>query len=383
MRFIFAAMMVFLCAALSACSVRGNQQVNTDILLRSAENRKAGSTLSEHMKFLSEALRSTNVEYPLGPGDVLKISIFGFEKPGEPMERSYRVSRAGIIRLPIIGTVEASGRTAEQLQTDIEERIRANLMQNPIVSVFVAEYASRKVAVMGAVSKPGIFNLDKPGISLMEALSMAGGVNDKAGYELYVVKQGVDAPAVQSGPAPSAGGPAPSAGGPAPGAGEPVSGTAAVSAVIILGPTGPVAQRIDLNELLKKGRLDLNVWLGNGDAIFVPEAEKAYVVGHVKKPGEVLLKAPMRVLDAVSAAGGIDNEKCTPENTFIRRKTGDTEIVIPIDLVDVAAGKVADVDVQPGDVIEVPQSTVNFLVWQTLDLAKTMINVTAYNLNRP
>lgn len=143
----------------------------------------------------------------------------------------------------------------------------------------------------------------------------------------------------------------------------------------------PEIKKINLSELLKEGRLDLNFNLGNGDVVFVPEAEKVYVVGFVKKPGEVLLKNPLRVLDAVASVGGVQEKLASPSMTVVRRKTPKGDAFIPIDLEAVAEGKAKDFYLQPGDVVEVRQSVFRFLTWEILDIAKSFIRFTAVNLD--
>ena len=86
-------------------------------------------------------------DYRLGPNDLLNVVVFQVQD----LERDVRVDNAGHISLPLIGTVSAAGSTAMELQARIEAAYRSRFLQDPQVSVFVKEYARRRITVDGAV----------------------------------------------------------------------------------------------------------------------------------------------------------------------------------------------------------------------------------------
>ncbi len=91
-------------------------------------------------------------DYPIGPGDVLEISVPGMDEMKDVT--SVRVSGDGMIDLPLVGRVQASGLDEEGLRAEIHRRLESDYMYNPPVNLFVREYRSRQVAVVGAVERP-------------------------------------------------------------------------------------------------------------------------------------------------------------------------------------------------------------------------------------
>lgn len=109
-------------------------------------------------------------DYVIGPGDLLKVEVFQVQD----YNRTVRVSTTGRISLPLIGAVDAAGRTASSLEAELAQRLAADYIQNPFVSVFIEEYASQKVTIEGEVKKPGVFPL-RGRISLLEVVALAEG----------------------------------------------------------------------------------------------------------------------------------------------------------------------------------------------------------------
>ena len=115
-------------------------------------------------------------DYVIGPQDKLRIRVFEVKDLSFDDEE---VDANGDIQLPLIGKVTAAGLTTEQLQRKIADRLGEKYLQSPQVSVSVAESASQKVTVEGEVKNPGVFQL-KGRTTLMQAIAMAGGVDDQA-----------------------------------------------------------------------------------------------------------------------------------------------------------------------------------------------------------
>ncbi|MBS0227197.1 MAG: polysaccharide export protein [Proteobacteria bacterium] len=112
-------------------------------------------------------------DYHIGAMDMLTISVFGVDA----LSKDVRVNAKGQISLPLIGTVNAGGRTTQQLEAELKQLYSANYLQNPQVSVFVKEFSSQKVTLEGALGHPGIFPITGK-ITLLQALALAGGVDE-------------------------------------------------------------------------------------------------------------------------------------------------------------------------------------------------------------
>ena len=134
----------------------------------------------------------SNERYRIGPGDVLEIRLY---KLPDLSREALRVEESGTIRMPLISEdIQAACRTEGELAKDIASRYLP-LMRNPQVDVFIKEYNSRPVAVMGAVTTPGRFQLQRR-IRLLELLSFAGGPAERAGGNVQVVHSSTYPPCV-------------------------------------------------------------------------------------------------------------------------------------------------------------------------------------------
>ena len=91
--------------------------------------------------------------YKVGPLDVLDISVFKVPE----LSRSVQVAGSGSINLPLVGEVPAAGRTAQEIERDLTQKLGAKYLQSPQVTVYVKEYNSQRVTIEGAVKKPGVY----------------------------------------------------------------------------------------------------------------------------------------------------------------------------------------------------------------------------------
>src|SRR5262249_20214290 len=120
-----------------------------------------------------------------GPGDTLEIRFYNRPQ----LSGTVRVSMSGNIQLPLIqGDITAACKTEQELSRDIAT-LYLKYNRNPYVTVLVREYSSTPVAVVGAVDKPGRFQLSRP-IRLLELLTFAGGPTDKAGGQIVIAHLG-------------------------------------------------------------------------------------------------------------------------------------------------------------------------------------------------
>lgn len=113
-------------------------------------------------------------DYRIGAQDLLEISVFGVQE----LNKEVRVNSNGQISLPLIGGVMAGGKTIPELEAELARKYADGFLQRPQVSVFVKEFTSQRITLEGAVSKPGIYPITGR-TSLLQAIALAGGVDDK------------------------------------------------------------------------------------------------------------------------------------------------------------------------------------------------------------
>ena len=130
---------------------------------------------------------STN-DSTLGSGDVFDIRVFN----EEALTGTYRVAQDGTIDFPLVGQVDVVGLEPSAVARLIETELRnRELLRNPQVSVFVQEYFSKRVSVVGAVASPGNFPIGS-GLTLVQAISLAGGFSDAADRNGTTLSRRVD-----------------------------------------------------------------------------------------------------------------------------------------------------------------------------------------------
>lgn len=126
-------------------------------------------------------------DYRLGPGDKLQITVLQEER----LTLEVLVSQQGTISFPILGQVQVSGHTAAQLESSIRSRLNGAYIINPVVTVNILEH--RPFYVGGAVEKPGAFPY-APGMTVQQAIALAGGLSQKGGGEVFVTHEGKTQP---------------------------------------------------------------------------------------------------------------------------------------------------------------------------------------------
>ena len=248
----------------------------------------------------------------IGPQDLLEIKVFQLDQ----LNQTLRVSDDGSITLPLLGRIQAVGLTREQLERRIAGLLGARYVNDPQVSVFVKEYESRKVAVTGAVQKPGTYEM-LGSRTVLEMIAVAGGTTKDVAKQVVVIRRGQ-------------------------------------------GGTPPRRIALDLGELVDLGDPAQNILLEPGDIVYVPVEEilKVYVNGAVGKPGPIEFKRsePITVLQAVTAAAGTTERASEKRTRIIRRLADGSKEVIPVDLRKVRMGQAEDVPLVKDDVVFVPEA---------------------------
>ncbi len=122
--------------------------------------------------------------YRVGPLDVLDITVFKVED----LTKVVQVSESGNFTYPLVGDVQASGRTVSEIERDLAAKLGGNYLRNPQVTVLVKEYNSHRITVDGAVNKPGVFPMQGP-MSLLQSVAMAGGMQEVADGTILVFRR--------------------------------------------------------------------------------------------------------------------------------------------------------------------------------------------------
>jgi polysaccharide export outer membrane protein len=157
--------LLFVCACLTAC---GSEGVKTGShVVESTNSLPPPDTTSPTGAYQGAS------EYRIGPQDLLTIGVFGVPE----LNQDVRVNTSGNISLPLIGNVQAGGRTIQELEQDIAAKLSTSYLQSPQVTVFIKEFTSQRVTVEGAVKKPGIFPLTGR-TSLLQVIATAGGIDE-------------------------------------------------------------------------------------------------------------------------------------------------------------------------------------------------------------
>jgi polysaccharide export outer membrane protein len=207
--------------------------------------------------FCGPSLAATgSFDYPLGPGDVVRIQVF--QSPD--MTTEARISEAGELSFPLVGAVRVGGLTPGQAETLIATRLKdGGFMQRAQVTLNVTQYRSQQVSVLGSVGRPGRFPLEQRGTRLTEILATAGGI----------LPSGADT-------------------------------------VVLVRREGGKTSRmeIDLPSLYLNGQTDRDIEVKGGDSLYVHRAPYYYVFGQVQRPGQFTLEREMNVRQALAKGGG-------------------------------------------------------------------------------
>ncbi len=261
---------------------------------------------------------STAQEYTIGPGDILKITVWGHDD----LSKDYPVTLDGRVPFPLIGSLPAAGLSTSELARRLRDLLEKDYLVNPQVIVSVKDYLSSKVHVLGEAEKPGLFYLTGP-TTLLEMLAKAGGLSRTAGKDLVLVRTET----VKNG------------------------GTPDVKSTVLL--------RFDIRKI-QAGDVKENVLLQNGDMMFVPKASAFFVLGEVNKPGTFPLDKEISVLEAVTLAGGFNGTAAPSGAKVLRRTAEGKQETISIDLSG-AVPRDKNFRIEDGDTVMVPKGNTFFV----------------------
>jgi polysaccharide biosynthesis/export protein len=337
---LFGAIVLFFLAGCSSATsndraaiTQGNPGVDTATATAAEKTRESND--SQRLAALWEKRlqqRAAN-DYPIGPGDVLEINVAGVE---EMKNISERVTGDETVSLPFVGMINTRGMTDKTLRSEIRRRLETNYVRNPQVSLFVKEFRSRQVAVIGAVQKPGLYNLASSADTVMSMISQAGGMRtDAAEHILFIpaepaepekAKEIIDS--------------------------LPVQLMSQNSTPLILKNVDPIV--INLDSVNRSGNQRyLNMPALPGDIVMVPGGGEVLIQGWVEKPGAYKITSGLTILGAMAAAGGTSFPADTASVELIRTNPKGHKSTFVADLDAIKSGAQPDVPLREGDVINV------------------------------
>jgi polysaccharide export outer membrane protein len=230
------------------------------------------------------AAQAQHQNYIVGPRDVLTVAVWA-----EPtLSGRFTVEADGTFTYPLIGRVNVANLTLKEIEQQLTSRLGEGLLKNPQVAVSIEQHASQMVFVVGEVRQPGSYPLNGD-TTLMAILARAGSTAPTAAGEIVVVR-----PSARPG-----------------GAASPSMPDQEGAAEVL---------RIDMSELHTSALAQR--LLQNGDTVYVPRAETAYVFGQVRNPGAYPVQKNTTVLQALSLAGGLTERGSSSRVTIVRVMDG-------------------------------------------------------------
>lgn len=242
----------------------------------------------------------------IGPGDLLRISVLRESE----LDQRVRVLDSGEITLALAGNIPVQGLTPAEAAARIATKYRdGKFLLHPEVSVFVEEYATETVTILGQVAHPGTFRLAAPR-TLIDALSLAGGLSEYADRHIVIERGGKDGQRIHA----------------------------------------FLPNRAD-------DALNADVLVRPGDIVVVPKAGIVYVLGDVARPGGYVMQndSQLTVLQAIALAAGTSKTASEKRVRLVRNVDGLSQS-IDLPLRDMERGRQPDVPLQANDIIYVPFS---------------------------
>jgi len=251
----------------------------------------------------------------IGSGDLLAISVAGAPE----YHYDVRVSPTGGASLPMLGNITLVGLSTTQAESIVAKRLQERgFFNDPQVSVFVKEYATAGISVLGEVQKPGIYPLMGPR-TVLDAISAAGGTTPKAGKSVTITHR----------------------------------------------DEHETPETILLSR--DNGQTMTSTAVRPGDTVVVSKAGMVYVIGAVKEPTGIILDNPhLTVLQAIAMAHGT-NPTASLKSTKLIRKASTSPQELPIPLDTILSAKSPDLELQSDDIVFVPNSTAKTVATRSLE----------------
>ncbi len=237
-------------------------------------------------------------DYLVGPGDVLGITVYD----NDDLQTRVRVGDDGTVIMPLIGQVKVSDLTITGIRDKIAQLLSEGYLVNPQVNVFIEEFRSKKVVILGRIRTPGLIELRGP-INLLELISKAGGLESDAGDTATIKRKEKGQDRLIT---------------------------------------------INLDSLIEGGDITQNIPILDGDTVVIAKSAMCFVTGEVNKPGSYPCSEGSTVLQMIALAGGFTGKASKSSVRIVRVVNNEKKIFEDVDL-DTTA-------VYNDDVIVVPES---------------------------
>lgn len=247
----------------------------------------------------AQATANPVLEYRLGSGDIVRISVY--QNPDLTIET--RISEAGLVSFPLLGNVRIGGLTATAAEKLIADGLRnGNFVRQPQVTIALLQVRGHQASVLGQVNRPGRYPLEVTDLRLSDLLAIAGGA--------------------------------------APGGAD---------QVVVTGTRNgqPMRIEIDLPALFAPGGRERDLLILNGDTIWVDRQPLAYIYGEVQRPGAMRLERGMTLMQVLATGGGL-TPRGTEKGIRVHRRGADGKVQV------IQPGM--DERLQDGDVVFVRES---------------------------
>jgi polysaccharide biosynthesis/export protein len=273
----------------------------------------------------------------IGPDDGVTIVALG----ADDISKTWRVSSSGELTLPMVGKIQAAGKTTEQLEQELTLRLR-RFIREPEVTVYISEFRSETVIVQGGVQKPGRIQTEGQK-TLLDVLMMAGGTN-LPGPTVKVTRASkygaIPLPEVR----------------------RDLEGTSS-------------SVELPLKNVLDASTAAANLIMQPGDVVAVSTQQRlVYILGEVNHAGavELVTQDSVSIVQVLAAAGGM-TKVAAPARTAILRKDSEGRYspMGSVDLKKILAGKHEDKLLLAGDIIVVPTSNAKFYLQSIIMSAAT------------
>lgn len=321
-----------------------------------AEERKQAERLKILVQSRLNASKTPEKRtYRIGSGDVLDLTVFDVPE----LQRRTRVRPDGVLSLPLVGDLNVAGYNEDEVADMIAERL-SKFVVSPQVSLFISEYESNRVSVLGEVARPGSYPLKRGNHTLLEILSLAGGRKEGSGSFIVLVPASERLTETAALPT-----------------NDPLHGSAQSLENLPVAPEILASGiEIDLEDLTGQGdspRVD--VTLLPGDVIVVPEAGKFEIDGEVTKPGSYNISSKTSLLGSIAAAGGLTYSADVNQVQVLRNGGQGKKILKDFDLEALTKAQGGDIQLRDGDLVVVTSTTGKFVARQLVEAINRVVNL--------
>ena len=249
---------------------------------------------------------SDTKEYVISPNDFLEITVYG-----EPdLSITVKVPQDGKITYPLLGSIKTTGLTVRDLEKTISDLLEQDYLVSPQVSIFVKEYGTVAVSVLGQVKTPGSYEI-RDNFSLTQVIARAGGFTENADTSKVKIMRGK-------------------------------------------GYDKEVIE-VDADQIMRRSATDIVIKAD--DTIIVEECGKISIMGQVIRPGSYVLKRGLTAVGAISMAGGFTPTAAQNGTRVVRVENGVKRIIpVPAASIVKSGDTSRDVVLQADDTVIVPES---------------------------